>query len=408
MSVSLRNIEVAYGDRDTIELEVERESVIHHFELPPEIRVPAIDVKRALDEPLDFPPVSQAIVPGDKITIAVDGNVPLIGPILDGLWSQFEKREITPPDVTIVHGQSVSGGDPRVFARNPACREFRYVVHNAGEENRCHYLATTTKGDRVYLAKELTDADFMLSVGCMGNDERLGFAGTNSVFYPNMSTQEEIDRQIGRGHTELTPTDDRPLRSLVDEIGWLLGVQFTVQVIPGRRGGASRILAGCNETVFNRGRELIESQLWLGIEERPEAVLVAVDAVNGQTCWSDVVDAIHTGRRLVERDGRIIVISNVEEAIPDAFKPILTSDFPNDAAQAVWSPKSVDSPVAAKLLDAVEWARVYLLSGRPAEEVEDLFMIPLASHSEVQKLLQTTRECAFVESASRVYARIDS
>ena len=54
----------------------------------------------------------------------------------------------------------------------------------SARRDSCAYLATTTKGKSVYLAKELVEADFVLPVGATSYDALLGYRGTNSVLYP--------------------------------------------------------------------------------------------------------------------------------------------------------------------------------------------------------------------------------
>ena len=246
--------------------------------------------------------------------------------------------------------------------QEPACRQFQLVNHDPLDEQAASYLATSTSGERIYVSRPLIDADFVVTVGTIRFDDQFGFAGTNSGLYPSMSLQSEIDRHIGRGHVELTPFDERPLRAMSDEVGWLLGVQFTVQVIPGSDGGISHILGGCNDAVLRKGRELLTEQMRYRHEERPETILTTVDSANGHTSWNDVIDAIDSSRRLVDRDGRIIVLTSLNDAMPDAFQSITSADFPTDAQQAIWNPKTVDSPMASKLLQAIDWARIYLLS----------------------------------------------
>ena len=70
-----------------------------------------------------------------------------------------------------------------------------------------------------------------LPIGTTAFDPLLGYRGTHSVVYPGLSTVDALARTVGQGHRELAPRDSRPLRQLVDEIAWLMGIQFVVQVV---------------------------------------------------------------------------------------------------------------------------------------------------------------------------------
>ena len=92
----------------------------------------------------------------------------------------------------------------------------------------------------------------------------MGYRGTNSVFYPGLSSADAMLRTHGQGHLELGPDEARPLRDLVDEVGWLLGNPFTVQVIPAASQGVSRVLAGVCDPVFAQGKKLLAEAVACG------------------------------------------------------------------------------------------------------------------------------------------------
>src|SRR5207249_2663439 len=108
-------------------------------------------------------------------------------------------------------------------------------------------------------------------------DPLMGYRGTNSVFYPGLSSAEAMLRTLGQGHLELGPDEVRPLRELVDEIGWLLGNPFTIQVIPATSRGVSRVLAGDCGSVYAEGKKLLAEKWFVEIDERPDVVIVAID-----------------------------------------------------------------------------------------------------------------------------------
>ena len=60
---------------------------------------------------------------------------------------------------------------------------------------------------------------------------------------------------------------------------------------------------------------------------------------------------------------------------------------------------------ATRLLRALEWANVYVLSKLDSSIVEDLFMMPLESPGEVRRLLESADKCLFVEGAQHLSGR---
>ncbi len=59
-------------------------------------------VRHAVEHPLDFPPVRQAVVPGDRVAIALDSSLAGVRPVLDLILEQLQQSGVEPTDVTVV------------------------------------------------------------------------------------------------------------------------------------------------------------------------------------------------------------------------------------------------------------------------------------------------------------------
>ena len=105
-------------------------------------------------------------------------------------------------------------------------------------------------------------------------------------------------------HSELGPDDERPMRQIIDEIGWLLGTQFTIQVIPSAGKGAANVLAGATEAVFRRGTQLLSDAWLIELEHRAQTVVVAVDLDAAGHGWNQIGAALGTARNLVAKGGQ--------------------------------------------------------------------------------------------------------
>src|SRR5690606_348627 len=103
---------------------------------------------------------------------------------------------------------------------------------------------------------------------------------------------EAVKRAHGQGHTELGSDDERPLRQMVDEVGWLLGTPFTIQVVPSSGGGLSEVLTGAIDSVYRRGRSLLVDHWLIRLPERVDTVVVAVDEDAGGHGWNQVATAL--------------------------------------------------------------------------------------------------------------------
>jgi nickel-dependent lactate racemase len=329
--------------------------------------------------------------------------------LIRGLWDELLRSRLPPQNLLILQPFEPGGAkqfDPRTELPAEVRDAVGWKIHHPDEESACGYLASTAAGERIYLAREILDADIVVTVGPTSFDRRLGYRGTSSSLYPGLSNAEAVRRCQGQGHRELSPGDSRPLRELNDEAAWLLGTQFTVQVIPSKQGGFSRIVAGEREAVLRQCKQHLD-ELWLArIDERPEAVIVAVDLDAGGHGWKQVGAALSTARNLVRREGKIVVLTELREKPGPGMALLKESRESSDVYAPLGQLGPADHAETLELLDTLGQATIYLLSQLPPAEVEELHMIPLESSQEVGRLLASLESCVSIESAQHAWGQV--
>ncbi len=402
-------ISLPYGAHEVFECRVPAERVLIHQRAPEPIDDLPSRLRERLTSPVDFPALSQALLPDDRIVIALDHGTPCAPSLIRGCWEVMAACGVNPADVMIVRPsvcENCDAADPRSELPDDVREQIQLVYHDQSNEKQQAYLAATTSGERVYLAREVVEADFVLCVGTIAYDPVLGFRGTNSVLYPGLSNAEAVRKSHGQGHDELGPNDVRNLRQTIDEVGWLLGVQFTLQVVPAGRGQIAEVIAGAMEAVFQKGKERLTADWLVDADERPELVVVAVDRESEGDDWSSVGAALATARQLVKREGKILVFSDLASPITPGLELIRESRTPRDALQPLRRSAPDDLVVATQVAQAVDRANVYLVSQLDDDLVEDMFMTPIASSDEAMRLLETCQTCAFIESAQHTYGSV--
>jgi len=388
---------------------MDEEQVLLSWQAPNVLSELNEELERVLAQPLDFPPFCKAVIPEDRVTIALDQNTPDAAVLVRGVWTVLEQCGVPPGNVVIIQPvgpEKSAANDPRSLLPEDVRGKVGWVIHNPEKEEDRTYLATTSLGERVYLARDVVDADLVVSVGVIGYDPVIGFRGTNSVFYPGLSSPDAQRRAIGQGHRELRPDDERPLRRMIDDIGWLLGTQFSIQVIPAEKGGSSHVLAGIGESVFQRGKQLLKENWLVHVDARPEIVVVAVDCDSDGHGWEPVCSAMSMARRIIGKGGKIVVLSELKADLPPGLELVRECENARDALRPLQELAPVDLVSATQLADCVDWADVYLFSQLESDLVEDLFIVPIGSDSELQRLLQGGETCVFIEAAQHAYAQV--
>lgn len=403
-----KTYQLSYGRTGIFCCDLPEHRVVCYREPPPVCEDLRAEIRTALQQPLDFPPCEQLFVPHDHVAVALDRDTPGAPEVLAELWTLLQRRGVDAADVTVVQPAALHGSqpDPRGCLPRAVAAEMNWFVHDPTVAQATAYLASGNRGERIYLARSVVEADVALSVGEMRFDPLLGYAGTASVFYPGLSSVEAISRALGEGHQELGPDDERPLRQLVDEVSWLLGTQFSVQVFAGAGGGVARVLAGATEAVFRAGREWLLAHARVHLPERVPVVVVAVDIDAAGHGWKQLGAALQTARNLVTRGGRIIVLSEFDAELGEGMKLLRESVEPRDALAALRKSAPLDFTPALQWATAADWARVFLLSRLPPDVAESLHVSALETPAEAARLLAGDDPCVLIGGAQHAHGEV--
>lgn len=406
MQSSLR---LTYGRSGAIDIDPDVASMFEVWRTPEPVANLRQALAAALETPLEFPPLKQCVFPEDRITIVLDRFTPHGADIIAGIWKNFEQAGVSPEDVAILQPADFHAGsllDPRSALPESVQRDMSWEIHDPVGGSKVAYLAATTGGERIYLSRRLVDADTVITIGSIGFDPILGYRGTSSVLYPGLSTTESFRRFQGEGHDELSPDDPRPTRQMVDEITWLLGSQFTLQIVPTVRGQVASIIGGMNEAVMREGIRQLNQGWRIIAEERYENVILTIEEGPSGTRWSHVSAAIDVARRLVQREGRIIILSELSAEPEMGVRMIAESRAPREILKRVRDVAPPDMLEATQIAQALEWANISLLSKLDVDTVESLFFLPLDTPREAQRLLATLRDGFVIPDGHLAYGEV--
>ena len=400
-----------YGATGCWEGEIARERLLSFYPGPRPLENVRAAIGESLAHPLDFPALRQAFVPGDRIVVTLDRHVPSAAEVIAEVWKVCESAGVEPGGILVLQPAALMGprpADPRRLLPAEIRDAVQWKIHDPTDEVATGYLASSASGERLYLAREVLDADFVLPIASLGFDSVQGRRSATSSFYPGLSTTQAFSKSHGQGHSELGPDDERPLGQMVQELGWLLGIQFAIQVMPSSgHGGASHVLAGHPDLIAQRGRALLDDTWRIRAEQRGETVVVSIPTGDGEaTAWEHIGAALEAASRLVVREGRIIVLSDIAGE-PGPGIELLRS---GRSAKAALKPLRMESPpdlvAASQIAAAADWASVYLLSQLSSTLVEDCFMTPLESEGEVTRLLASCDGCIVIAGAQHAYTEI--
>ena len=361
------------------------------------------DLSECLITPLELPRLPQCVVPGDRICIVVDPTAPEVVKLITQVRQQFLDTVSTELDFSLLlpadsdgHGwKSIIQSLPADFTNETAIK-----IHDPEDEQQTVYLASTAAGKRIYLNKLVVDADLIVTIGTIAWDSSVGIRGTTSGIYPTMSDKETLTEARRLSHLELNPADNNPRRDSIDEIGWLIGTQFTVQAIPDDEGNIGHLLCGAPEAVMTEGRQILVDQRQLRGTLTSDLILLSVAPLNDTVSWKDLGHAVALASRLASDETRIAVVADLPEQVGPALQMLQRCTEPEDLVKPLSLEPTSDALETIQLIQALRQSSIFLFSQLPTALVEDLGLLPIESTDELQRLLSAANHPAFIHGAN--------
>jgi hypothetical protein len=389
---------------ERLDLELPAECLVAEWHGPPGVGGSEVQrlVVEALENPRRYPPLRQAVVPGDRVVIALDVEVPGVGGVLQAVCETIQRAGVEAGAITVLVAPGVRDGLDRALPAGVVL-----AVHDPGDRTQLAYLSSTSDGERVYLNRLLTDADVVIPVGRLGYDAVLGYRGPWGLLFPGLSDDETA--RLFRGMTTTDwPDRERPRPALTRsaEVSWLLGSQFHLGIVAGTAGPVEAV-AGLESTVLTEGSLAVDRAWTFEAESRAELVVVGIGRPGVRSRVEDLAEGLATATRLVERGGKIVALSRAEGPVGPAVGKVLGQEDPRLAPAALRGHEAdPDYTAAHQLARAMAWADLYVLGALDPAALEDSSLIALDRPEEARRLVATGRSCLFLSQANLARARV--
>lgn len=342
-------------------------------------------VRAALERPLGFPSLKRALTPDDHVTIVVDEQLSHLAEVLTPILEHITEAGVVPEAITLLCAPPASAQEwlddlPDEF------QEVRVEVHDPAERRKLSYLATTQRGRRIYLNRTAVDADQLVVLSRRGYDPLLGYSGSEGALYPALSdaaTREEL-----ASHLSMAAPDEKtwPVRREAAEVAWLLGAPFMVQVIEGAGEDIIHVLGGLADTA-EEGQRLLNARWRVAVDRPADTVLATLSGDPARHHFADLARAANAASRVVKPGGKIVLVTEANPALGPGAALLRQAEDPARALDLVRQHKPGDLTAVFHWAHAAQQAGIYLLSGLPADTVEELFAVPLEHAGQVQRLL---------------------
>lgn len=409
---NLMTVELRYGQNETLQLELPPNALLLDGREPrgTPLSDPAAAACEALVHPLDFPPLSKAVVPGDRIVLAVDHGIPQIEQLIWGVVQALLDAGAHAQDITVVLSPDSAAEAPGVFlSATPAAvrRDLAAVLHDPRDTRGLCYLAAAKDGKPIYFNRRIFDADLVVPIGVSRLENSFGYVGVHAGIFPAFSDEATRARFRVPARREWAVRSQRQ-QEAADEAAWLLGVQFTVQATPGPRESLLHVLAGESKAVAERARTLCEAAWLYPAPQRAGLVVAAIEGGPEQQTWENFGRALFAASQAVADGGAIVLCTELCRPPGPALRSLAILDNqPELFQQAIRRERSEDAPSACLLAQIIPRVRVYLLSRLTGEAVEELGIGYVQEATEVQRLSRQHSSCILLGNAQHAMLALE-
>ncbi len=395
-----------YGESDLLTFDVPQATEVIDYTSArgTPLEDPASAMTNALREPLHYPPLAAATVPGDKITLVIEPGLPAVEALAAGALYEILERGTDPRDVTVVTGSNLRAVLTLVPERMR--QDLHVILHNPSDQESLQYLAADKEARPIYLNRALCDADFVLPIMSSRLPTALDFVGGYSGLYPifaDLETQQRFRAGSNADHA----AHQRRRHDEADEAAWQLGLHFIAQVVPGRGDEVLGIVAGEAQSVIAEAQRQHAAAWQHPLPTKAGVVIAAIDGGEEQQTWEHLARALDVAQQSVSDGGAIVLVSSLALRIGPALARLAGNERDRELLRHLAKDNTPDAHAAMLLADARERYDLFLWSELVPEQVEEMGLAPLSDVDELQRLVQRYPSLLLLGSAQHAGVSLD-
>ena len=165
-----------YGKSSAIVLEIPPAALLADNTLArePFLEDPAAAMAAALQDPVGYPPLARAVVPGDHVVISVDPSVPQAECLVAGVVRILKEAGVTPGDIAVLCLCAAEYDMASARGLPDAATEVKVVAHDPRDPSGLCYLAATKDAAPIYMNRHLCEADVIVPISLLRPSPRWG------------------------------------------------------------------------------------------------------------------------------------------------------------------------------------------------------------------------------------------
>ena len=405
-------ITLHYGADDPLILEVEEGAVVANCVGPEGVK--GIEartlVAAALSRPLEGPSLQSHAVPGDRVVVALAGEVPQAREAVGALMDQHVAAGVARDTIGLLRAECLEPTAARQSFETPAdpagvC-DAGLIEFDPATDADTAYLAADEEGRPLYLARPLVDADVVVAVGSWSYNAALGGRSLEGELWPTFSrhaSRHDLLRCLAkRGRRALAAW-----RANMQEIAWQLGVATSLRLVAGRGNSLAAATFGLPDVAARQARA--QAAEWSPKISGP-AMLAICSLAHPQAGCMSLIRGVAAAARVTQPAGTICIASRLTEQ-----PGLIFSRWRQGAPLEAIVREAIGTGDRALIADALQTRlfaraigdrRLVLPSDLEEGQVEDLEFGYAATPEVVERLAHRSDSLVVLHEADQMFPRL--
>ncbi len=391
----MKSILIPYKNIE-IEVKIPKRNFLGSF--PPR-HIPGVDdeykaIKESIRKPIGSKPLHElaggkrdAIIVTSDITRPTKDHV-IVPVILDELnHAGIPDNKIK---VIIARGQHRKMSKDEIVAKLGREVVDRVRVTQHDPDNNLIYLGDTERGNKIFVNREVAQADLKISTGNIVPHRYAGFGGGAKSILPGVSGRSTIFTNhlyIKSGETGVGKLKGNPVREEMEEVARMVGLDFIVNTVMNAENEILRVFSGNFLEAHRAGVEYAVEVFGVALPSKADVVIANAKPMDID--FYQASKALEIAESAVKNGGTIIMSSPCYEGVgKEEFVDFLSIEDPNQILESLNERGNVNlvvGVVAYLIAEIREKAEIIVVSdGLSKETVRKMRFKPSRS---IQKAL---------------------
>ncbi|MCG6929092.1 MAG: nickel-dependent lactate racemase [Desulfofustis sp.] len=336
---------------------------------------------RALDQPIDSPPLREIVRPGQRVAITVSDitrawqrnhqTLPL-------LIGYLNEAGIADRDITIIiavgaHRQNSEKECAELCSREVYDR-IRVVNHDAWDTDNMVYYGRTSRGTEVSVNRVVAEADRVILTGGVIYHYMVGYGGGRKSIMPGVASLKTIqqshmwamEKDVGGGSNPLAAnmkTVGNPAHEDMLEAAALVRPDFLVNVVPNLDGDITGIFTGNWMSAWHQATRMVDDIFGVEIGQQADIVIASAGGYPKDINLYQAQKTIDNAVYAMKRGGAVILLAecpDIEE--PREFFDWFDNPTPLALEKAVRSNFLISGWVAVRQLEYTSLGTIIMVT----------------------------------------------